>query len=206
MFNRKCKIIFIRHGSTLYTEQDRLYDNDDYPPLNEQGKEEMEKITSWLKASSSEIDAIYTSSSLRSIQSARIISKNFKMDFEILDGLYERRAGIWGGLTFEQIRQKYPEALEQYHADPCSYWPDGGETTMEVNKRVSKIVDDIVNQNEHKRIVVITHSGVIQGAISHALAIPPKHQSKIYVPTGSASQISYYKEWASLVYSGYLPL
>jgi len=206
MFNRKCKIIFIRHGSTLYTEEDRLYDMDDYPPINEKGKEEMEKLSHWLKVSSPNIDLIYTSSSLRAIQSARIIAKNFKTDFEILDGMYERRPGIWGGLTFDQVREKYPDMLEKYHTNPCSFWPDGGETTIDVNNRVSKIVDGIVVANIHKRIVVVTHSGVIQAAISHALTIPPRHQTKIYIPTGSATQISYYTEWASLVYSGYIPL
>lgn len=206
MFNRKCKIIFVRHGSTLYTEQQRLYDGEDYPPLNEKGREEMDKISQWLKVSSPYIDKVYTSTALRAIQSSRIIAKNFKTEFKILDGLYERRPGIWAGLTFDQIQTKYPDMLDKYHSNPCSFWPEGGESTVDVNQRVSKILDDIIENNLQKRIVIVTHSGVIQAAISHALAMSPRYQSKIYIPTGSATQISYYKEWASLVYSGYLPL
>jgi len=60
MFERKCKIIFIRHGSTIYTEQKRLYDLDDYPPINEKGKKEVEKIANWLKMSNPNIDMIYS--------------------------------------------------------------------------------------------------------------------------------------------------
>ncbi len=205
MFDRKCKIIFIRHGSTIYTEQNRLYDLDDYPPINETGKIEMEEISKWLKTTNPNIDMIYTSSSLRSIQGSRIIAKSYKMDFEIVDNLYERRPGIWGGLTFKQIEEKYPEMLEQYHTNPCSFWPEGGETTVTLNKRVKQVLEELVNNNLRKRIIIVTHAGVIQAAVSQALGISPRNQAKVYVPNGSATQINYYSEWASLVYSGYLP-
>jgi len=166
----------------------------------------MERIAQWLQHSSPDIDMIYTSSSLRSIQSARIISKWLKTDFDIIDNLYERKAGLWSGLTFDQIREKYPDMLQKYHNNPCSFWPEGGESTIEVNRRVSNILDNLIEKNLNKRIIVVTHAGVIQAAVSHALEIPPQHQSKIYIPPGSATQISYYTEWASLVYSGYIPL
>ena len=206
MFNRICKIIFIRHGATIYTDQNRLYDIDDDPPINEKGKKEMEKITSWLKASNSNIDMIYTSSPLRSIQSARILSKSFRQDFEILDNLYERRAGIWGGLTFKQIEEKYPDMFEQYHKNPCDFLQEGGETTINVNNRVKETLDLVVKDNFQKRVIIIAPSGVIQSAISLAIGIPPKYQARIYIPTGSATQINYYKEWSSLVYSAYIPV
>ena len=205
MFDRICKIIFIRHGSTIYTDQNRLYDIDDYPPINDKGKKEMEKITSWIKTSNSNIDMIYTSSPLRSIQSARILAKGFKKDFEILDNLFERRAGIWGGLTFKQIAEKYPDMLEQYHKNPCSFWPEGGESTINLHNRVNESINRVVKENFQKRLIIIAPSGVIQSAISLAVGIPPECQARIYIPTGSATQINYYKEWSSLVYSAYIP-
>ena len=32
-FNRKCKITFISHGATIYSEEGRFSDNPNYPPL-----------------------------------------------------------------------------------------------------------------------------------------------------------------------------
>lgn len=206
MFKKKCKIIFVRNGSTIYTEQNRLYDAEDYPPLNHKGKEDIEKIAQWVKLKSPHVDMIYSSSALRSIQSARILSETLKKDFEIIDNLYERKAGMWGGLTFTQIEKDHPEMLDKYHANPCSFWPEGGETTVEVRTRVGEILDKIVEENQHKNIVIATHAGVIQAAVAHALQISPRHQSKIHIPPGCATQINYYKEWASLVYSGYIPV
>ena len=49
MFKRKCKITFIRHGSTIYSDENRLNDSLDYPPLNELGKIEAQNIKTILK-------------------------------------------------------------------------------------------------------------------------------------------------------------
>lgn len=206
MFNRKCKITFISHGSTVHSEESRLSDNENYPPLNDAGEEEIEKICEWLKKRGIKSDRIYTSSALRTIQSAQMISKVFKKDFEIIDGLLSRKRGVWSGLTFEQIENKYPQMLEQLHANPCSYCPDCAETILDLNKRVSKIIKKIVDENIGNRIIIVTHPDVIQAAVSKAIELPPQHQAKIYIKTGSATQISYFESWASLVYSGYVPL
>ncbi len=205
MFNRICKIILIRHGLTTYNEEERLFNGEDYPPLNESGKEEIEVITEWLKRRNPKIDGLYTSSALRAIQSARIIAKAYKTEFEIIDNLYERKAGIWGGLTFEQIEKKYPKEFEQYKSHPFDFWPEGGETTKEMNQRVEKIFADIVNNNKYKTIVIVTHIGVIQSAVASALGIPAENQAKVLVHTGSATQLNYYNYGASLAYSSYTP-
>lgn len=206
MFTRKCKITFIRHGSTINTEENRLFDDENYPALNENGKKEIEKISNWVKAKGLKVDKIYTSSSLRTLQSAAIISKSCKQDFEVLTTLGSRKAGIWSGLTFNQIEKKYPSMLEEYHKNPDNYWPEGGENTLNVNERVKTTIDKIIEENTGNRIIIVTHCEVIQAAVRNALDIPMKNQFKVHIPTGSATQISYYEGWASLVYSGYLPV
>jgi len=206
MLNRKCKITFISHGATVHSEENRLSDNDVYPPLNDAGEEEIEKICEWLKKRGIKNDRIYTSPALRTIQSAQLISKVFKKDFEIIDGLTSRKRGVWSGLTFEQIENKYPQMLEKFHENPCSYCPDCAETILEFNKRVSKIIKKIVDENIGNRIIIVTHPDVIQAAVSTAIKLLPQHQTKVYIKTGSATQISYFDSWASLVYSGCVPL
>jgi broad specificity phosphatase PhoE len=206
MFNRKCKITFISHGSTVHSEENRISDKENYPPINDAGEEEIEKICEWLKKRAIKNDKIYASSALRTIQTAKMISKVFKKDFEILEGLSARKFGSWSGLSFEQIECKYPQALEQLHENPCSYCPEYGETILSFNKRVSKIIKKIVEENSGNRIIIVTHPEVIQAAISKAIKLPPQHQAKVYIKNGSASQISYFESWASLVYSGYVPL
>lgn len=206
MFNRKCKITFIAHGSTIHSDENRFSDKENYPPINEAGEEEIEKICEWLKKRGIKNDKIYSSAALRTTQSAQRISKVFKKDFEIIDGLHARKYGVWSGLSNEEIEDKYPKMLEKLHENPCSYCPEKSETILEFNKRISKIIKKIVENNTGKRIIIVTHPEVIQAAIGKAIQLLPQHQAKIYIKTGSATQISYYETWSSLVYSGCVPL
>lgn len=206
MFNRKCKITFVAHGATIHSEENRISDKENYPPINDSGEEEIEKICEWLHKRGIKNDVIYTSPALRAIQSAEMVSKVFKKDFQIIEHLHPRKYGIWGGLTFDYIEDKYPQMLEQLHENPCSYCPDSGESINDFNKRVNKVIKKIIDENIGNRIIIVTHPDVIQSAVSTAIQLPNKHQAKVYIKTGSATQISYFETWASLVYSGYVPL
>jgi broad specificity phosphatase PhoE len=206
MFNRKCKITFISHGSTIYSEENRFSDNEHYPPINEAGEEEIKKICEWLKKRAIKTDKIYSSPALRTIQSSEIVAKALKKDFQIINNLYSKKCGRLSGLTFEQIKQKYPEMFNEFRENPRYCCPEADETILEFNKKNSKIIKNIVEENIGNRIIIITHPEVIQSVIGQAIKLSPKHQCKIYIRTGSASQISYFEDWASLVYSGYIPL
>lgn len=205
MFSRKCKITFIAHGSTINTEENRLSDKENHPPLNDLGQEEIENICEWLKRRGLKSDKIYSSADLRTAQSANLISKVFKKDFEIIENLSARKFGTWSGLTYDQIEDKYPQVIEQLHQNPCSYCPQGGETAIEFSKRISEKINKIVEENEGNRIIIVTHPDVIRSAICSALNIPLENMAKIYIKPSSATQISYFKDWASLLYCGFIP-
>ena len=201
--NRKCKITFIKHGATINTEENRFFDDEKYPAINETGRLEMEKISEWIADTGLKTDKIYTSPSLRCIQSTRILADILKQDFEILNNLTGRKNGIFSGLTAEEINKKYKGKFQEYYANPEKYTPDGGESLKEFNLRVNSLIDDIIQANPNKRLVIVTHGEIIRSAISNILDIPLNSQFKIYVPTASATQISYFENFASLIYSAY---
>ena len=206
LFKRKCKITFIRHGATINTEEHRFFDDEKYPAININGKMEMEKIADWVKNKGLKIDEIYASSSLRTVQSARIVSETCGYDFKILQNLNSRKAGEWSGLSFEEIEQKYPGKLDLYYKVPEQFCPNGAESLIELNKRVNEVLSGIIENNLYKRLIIVTHGDIIQAAIANALSISPENQFKIYIPTGSATQISYFEDFSSLVYCAYIPV
>lgn len=206
MFNRKCKITFVAHGATIYSEENRLSNVENYPPLNELGCEEIHKIADFIKKRGLKNDKIYASPALRTIQSAEIIAKTLKKDFEIIDGLTGRKYGKWSSLTYEEINEKHPNFYEQLHSNPCSITPEGGESMQQFYERICPILSGIVEKHTNDRIIVVTQPSVIRAAVCKALNIPLENFGKLYVKTGSATQISYFENWASLMYSGYVPL
>ena len=202
MIKRRCKITFIRHGATIYTEADRLSDQDNYPPLNETGKEEMETISQWIKKRGLMVDKIFSSPETRALQSAGILSKISKLDFEVIPDLTAKKSGTWSGLSFEQIEQKYPKELESYHNDRGNFVMPNGESINQFNERTNTVIERIVKENDSCRVIIVTHGDVIQSAVAGILHIPSDYQTRIMIPTGSATQISYFKDWSVLVYSG----
>ena len=80
------------------------------------------------------------------------------------------------------------------------------ECVSEFVNRVGKSIDKIVEKNIGNRIIIVTYPEVIQAEIVYALELPPERMFRFFINTGSATQISYYENWASLKYSGYVPL
>lgn len=205
-FHRKCKITFVCHGATIYSEEGRFSDAENYPPLSELGVEEIEALTKYFKARGVKNDVIYASPSIRTVQSAMMIAKLFKQEYEIVDDLKTRACGKWNGLTYTQIMEKYPDGFTKILTEPDKTTVAEAESSVAFISRVKKVIDELVAKNIGNRIIIVTHPEVIQAAICAALEIPADKLPKIFIRTGSATQISYFDEWASLVYSDYVPL
>lgn len=205
-FDRKCKITFICNGATIYSEDDRFTDSEAYPPLNDAGQEEIERICDFLKKRGIKNDKIYTSPALRSKQSAAMIAKLFKQDYEVIDELHPRKCGSFNGLTFEQVYEKTPEVMDKLINCPEIAVPEDAESVTDFINRVDISLNKIIEDNLGNRIIIVTHKDIIKAAIISSLKIPHSSLHRIYVKSGSATQISYYEKWSSLVYSDYTPV
>lgn len=205
-FNRKCKITFICHGATIYSEEGRISEAENYPPLSELGVEEMEALTKYLKSRAIKNDVIYTSPAVRTRQSAMMISKLFKKDYVVVDDLTSRRLGQWNGMTVGQILEKYPDGIQDLLLHPNKKADSVVEASEEFVARIKAVIDRLVEENVGNRIIIVTYPEVIQAAICGALEIPADKLSKIFIRTGSATQITYFEKWSSLVYSDHVPL
>lgn len=198
MFKRKCKITFVSHGATVHTMDGIICDTEKYPKLNEFGEEEIEKVCRTLENRAVAYDKIYTSSSARCTQSAEIIAKLFKKKISIID-LPARNHGDWSGRSYEDLFDQYgPEVILQE--------PQNGEFIATFNKRVSDVIDKLVEENRGNRIIVVTTPDVIQSAIAKTLELTPVNQFKNLIKTGTLTQISYFEgDWSSVIYSDHMP-
>ncbi len=204
--NRKCKITFIAHGATIYSDEFRFSNCENYPPLNEAGEEEMEKICLFLKKRSVKNDKIYSSIGTRAVESAEIIAKMYKTEVETVEDLKPRLCGNWNNVTLGQILRKQPESLAKMLEDPNVGNSENSESLNEFADRVDATLQRIINENRGNRIIIVTYPDVIQAAIVTALKLPRESMFNFFIKTGSATQISYYEKFNSIKYAGYLPI
>ena len=202
MLKRKCKITFISHGETIYSQEGRISDSEKYPPLTENGQDEVDKACEFLKKRGIKNDKIYTSPAVRCMQTAESVAKLFKQEFEVLDNLFVRQCGRLNGKTFENVAKMYSgdfPTIANIDVEDC-------EKLIDFNKRVNDEISKIVKANTNSRLIIVTYPMVIQSIVAQILNVAPEDQFKILIKTGSLTQISFFEDWASLIYSGYVPL
>lgn len=205
-FQRRCKITFIAHGATIYSDEYRFSNCENYPPLSEAGEEEIEKICQFLKKRSVKNDKIYSSCGTRAVESAEIIAKIYKTNVEILDDLKPRLCGNWNNMTLNQLMKQQPDNLLKLIEHPDERVCENSESLKEFVERVGKSIDKIIKENMGNRIIIVTYPDVIQAAIIAALKLPEDKLCNFFIKTGSATQISYYETLNSLKYCGYVPI
>jgi len=199
MFKRKCKITFITHGATVHSMDGIISDSENFPKINDIGEEEIDKVCEYLAKRGVHYDKIYTSSSKRCTQSAQIVAKLFKKRITTIE-LPSRKLGEWSGQSINDI-------YDEYGALSISMTPKGGESLNKFNKRVSGVINKLVDENQGNRIIVVTTPDVVQAAIAITLNLTPENQFKNLIKTGSLTQISYFVDgWSSVIYSDYMPL
>lgn len=195
-------IIFVRHGSTDYPE-DRIYKGDNGPALNEGGRAHAANLGTWVKGS--DVSAILVSPSTRTRETAAPIVNSLGIEYKIFDELKERCFGIWDGLTFGEIAEKYPEGLSKWKADPASYTPEGGETIYDLQKRVNSVLQLALQEYKGKKVIIVSHTGPIRVAVTQALNIPLIFYRQLQIHPGSATRVDYGNSAVNLIYLGHLP-
>lgn len=198
MFRRKCKITFIAHGATVYSQDGIVNDTLKSPKLNEFGEEEIEKVCEYLRKRAVAYDKIYSSPNACCLQSAQIIAKLFKQKPVTID-LKQRNHGVWHG-SF------YADLFKENGSSVLIQTPENGEALLDFNRRVSDTIDKLIEENKGNRIIIVTTPEVIQSVLSKTLELSPENQHRMLVKTGSLTQISYFTNWSSVIYSNYNPL
>lgn len=95
------KVYLIRHALPAFPNGSKMCLGITDIPLGQQGLEQARSMAETLPP----VTAVYSSPLRRAIQTAQAIGG----PVQILSGLREIYAGDWDGLTFAQIRQRYPE-------------------------------------------------------------------------------------------------
>jgi len=118
------------------------------------------------------LQAVYTSNLSRAVRSAGIIAEPFGLKPVEITDLRERSFGLWEGMTFTEIKEKYPEEFEAWANDPLKYSPIKGESTVDVKDRIIPTITKILDSHKGDNIAVVAHGGVNRIILCHVLGIP----------------------------------
>jgi 2,3-bisphosphoglycerate-dependent phosphoglycerate mutase len=152
------RILAIRHGETAWNVDTRIQGQLDVP-LNDTGRWQAHRLS--LAIAEEGLDAIYASDLLRAFETAQAVARGSGRAIVADTGLRERGFGVFEGLTFQEVGQRWPEqALRWRRRDP-QFGPDGGETLNDFYARSVATVTRLAAAHPGQTIAVVAHGGVM---------------------------------------------
>jgi alpha-ribazole phosphatase len=141
------------------------------------------------------LDAVYCSDLSRAVKSAEIIAGHHGLAPVKVPALRERSFGVWEGMTFNEIKERFPGEFEAWADNPLAHSPVGGESTLEVKERVVKALNEILNRHIGDTIAVVAHGGVNRILICDILGMPLENIFRIEQDYGAVNVIEFWDRY-----------
>lgn len=162
-------VVFVRHGETpLHVGANRFCGDLD-PELTPRGREQAALARETLYAMMPEVDAAWTSPRRRARQTAAIILPHAQ--WQVIDDLRELSFGQWEGLSKEEASAKTPDDYLAWERDAYRNGPPGGESGLEAEPRVNRIIEQI-GPSAAQNILIVSHITFLRLAIASLINIP----------------------------------
>lgn len=178
------KLYLMRHGETEWNKEKRFQGQLD-SPLTKEGIKKIENTGESLK--NTNFYKVYTSEMGRAINTAKIVmekNENKNVEMKKNEKLNEIHFGIWQGMTYDEILEKYEVEGNNYFNNVKNYNANNikGETLENGLKRFLEGLEEIIkenienikeNENESKKtgkilkkteknILIVTHGTVLE--------------------------------------------
>ncbi|WP_442604517.1 histidine phosphatase family protein [Paenibacillus sp. KN14-4R] len=115
-----------------------------------------------MDAECAHIDIIYSSSSLRARRTAELIRDEREIGITESDELREINLGIWEGKSQSEVKELYPDHFHYFWNDPDRFSVQSSETFGEVSIRAINELKRIIEENQGKSILIVTHTVVVK--------------------------------------------
>ena len=178
------KLILVRHALTVDNQKSRLSGHID-SSISEEGKEQIDKITNYLK--DFDIDKIYTTTSSRTKDTVKKLSELKSIEIIEKESLKEISFGDFEGLTFDEIKDKYPKEFQDMIEKGYEYKYPNGESLIDSYNRVCIELDSIISNNDDRTILICSHGGTIRNIITYLISNSYKYHWNFKIDNGSVT-------------------
>lgn len=186
-------IHLLRHGQTALSREDVFCGSGLDPELTPEGLQmaqafaEAYRSTPWR--------AIYASNLQRSLASAKPLSEESGIETQVRAELTEIAYGKWEGQTKESIARDYHDDYVSWLADPAWHAPTGGELAITVAARSLRVIDEIKQEFDDGRVLVVSHKATIRILLCSLLGIDVgRFRYRLACPVGSLSVVEFSTE------------
>jgi len=152
------ELILIRHGETSWNRERRMQGQTD-TQLSELGRAQAEAVG--LRLAQHPFSAIYSSDLTRAWDTAAAIARASGHDIVREPRLRECTFGVFEGLTYPEMAQRYPAEHARFLLREADYAVPGGESPRQFYQRSLGCLEAIAAAHAGECVVVVTHGLVL---------------------------------------------
>jgi molybdenum cofactor cytidylyltransferase len=158
-------IYLARHGAIQPIGDGRHYLGQMDVPLSPEGRRQAEALRERLRQR--QLSAIYCSDLQRSVETAAIIGEPHGLKPCPRPEFREIHLGAWEGLSFAEVRRRFPEEYEARGRDFIYSRPPGGESFLDLANRVLPALHRALASHPGN-ILIVGHAGVNRILLCHS--------------------------------------
>lgn len=145
-----------RHGESLYNLDGKIGGDSLLSPRGEMYAKKLPELVRQSVGDDRPL-TVWTSTLKRTIATARHLPANYnQLQWKALD---ELDAGVCDGLTYQEIKERYPEDFAARDEDKYNYRYRGGESYRDVVIRLEPIIMELERSED---ILIVTHQAVLR--------------------------------------------
>ena len=181
-------IYFVRHGETILTPTRKFSGTGALDPeLMQDGLDQAELVAKEAVKLGAEI--LIASPLNRTRQTAEAIARTTGLEIIFDEAWFELSFGSWDGKSIEEVKAEDPDAYQAW-LNSTSYAPGGGESYDEASVRIEEALEKLVAEYPGKKIIIVTHNGVIKTVVKLAMGAPAEAVFHVDASPCSISSIS----------------
>ncbi len=188
-------LFLLRHGVTDNDGVKRYIGQTDVP-LGASGYRQADRWAQYFAQIA--VQRILCSDLQRSTETADIIGRRCRITPEAHSKLREIDLGSWEGMSFDHIRDQYPEEYALRGRDIARYRPLQGESFQDLRRRVVPFWDHQFKQSR-ENVLFVGHAGVNRILLCHLLGMPLSHLFRLEQDPAALSVIVRKNEYHRVV-------
>jgi ribonuclease H / adenosylcobalamin/alpha-ribazole phosphatase len=183
--------LLLRHGATAHTAEKRFSGSGGADPELSPEGEAQARAAAVAVASRGPMDAVVSSPLRRARQTADVVAAELGLPVREVESLRECAFGEWEGLTFAEVRERWPKELAAWLGDP-TVRPPGGESFDDVRRRVRVARDKLLARFPERTVLVVTHVTPIKLLVRDALGAPMAALYRMELSPATLTEVQWY--------------
>ncbi|MER7465222.1 bifunctional RNase H/acid phosphatase [Streptomyces sp. NPDC097981] len=186
--------VLLRHGETALTPQKRFSGSGGADPeLSPAGRRQAAAVAEALAARGT-VQAIVSSPLRRCRETAQAVADRLGLKVTVEEGLREVDFGAWEGLTFAEVRERFPDDLQAWLDSPKAAPTGGGESFTAATRRISATRERLLAAHAGRTVLLVTHVTPVKILVRLALGAPPESLFRMELSAASLSAVAYYAD------------